>query len=37
MFYTYLMTDGEKIFTSKNNIITIGDIFPHNIMVPRDI
>ena len=37
MFYTYLMTDGKKIFTSKNNIITIGDIFPHNITVPRDI
>jgi len=31
------MTDGKKIFTCKNKIITIGDIFPHNITVPRDI
>ena len=37
MFYTYLMTDGKNVYTSKNNIITTGDIFPHNITVPRDI
>jgi len=33
MFYTYLMTDGKNVYTSKNNIITTGDIFLLNITV----
>jgi len=37
MFYAYLRTDDKNVYTSKNNIITTGDIFPHNITVPRDI
>jgi len=37
MLYTCFRHDGKNVYTSKNNIITTGDIFPHNITVPRAI
>ena len=36
IFYTYLMTDAKNVYTSKKNISTTGDIFPHNTTGYRD-
>jgi len=37
MFYAYLVTYSQNVYTSKNNIITTVDIFPNNFTVQRDI